>query len=105
MLRVSHPEPSDVAHNGESGSNTTRPREAGVVADMLELYVRFRAKDVMPREGWLELLEVTMPKLEVGCVGVGCDLDWQYVVGYLSFPGTAGTCVRLLVAVAHIRVC
>ncbi|CAN0325256.1 unnamed protein product [Pylaiella littoralis] len=64
LLGVTHRGPVEVADD-ESNGSTTIPQETSVVADILELYVRFRAKeDMMPREGWLELLEVTMPKLE-----------------------------------------
>lgn len=65
LLGVTHRGPVEVADD-ESNGSTIIPQETSVVADILELYVRFRAKeDMMPREGWLELLEVTMPKLEV----------------------------------------
>lgn len=37
-----------------------------MAADILELYVRFRAKDAtMTKKAWIELLDVTMPKLAV----------------------------------------
>lgn len=83
LLRVAHPAPVEVIDDGSSSISSSRgttPRRTCVVADILELYVRFRAKeDVMPRKGWLELLEVTMPKLEVGGAGVA----WDYRAGVL----------------------
>lgn len=37
-----------------------------VVSDVLELYLRFRAKEEgMTNESWMELLDVTIPRLKV----------------------------------------
>ena len=37
-----------------------------VVSDVLELYIRFRAKEEgMSKESWTELIDVTFPRLKV----------------------------------------
>lgn len=37
-----------------------------VVSDVLELYIRFRAKEEgMGKESWVELLDITFPRLKV----------------------------------------
>lgn len=41
-------------------------RDDSCGADVLELYLRFRAKqDTMTKRTWIELLDVTIPKLKV----------------------------------------
>lgn len=45
---------------------TPENKDAIVVGDVLELYLRFRAKQQgMAKEDWIEILDVTMRNLEV----------------------------------------
>lgn len=50
--------------------------EQKVAADVLEHYIRFRCKDdTLTRKDWLELLEITLPKLKVRRSGLD-RLEW-----------------------------
>lgn len=52
--------------------NAAVKHERKVAADVLEHYIRFRCKDEMlSTKDWLELLEITLPKLKVGARGLG----------------------------------
>lgn len=79
-------------NGGGSGAEAAASRaEDAVAANVLEHYIRFRSKaEDASFKGWLELLKLTMPKLEVRIVTIPAEL----VLLFPTFPSyyTPGTC-------------
>lgn len=68
---------------GSDAEAAASPVEDVVAANVLEHYIRFRSKaEDASFKGWLELLELTMPKLEVRIITIPVEL----VLFFRPFP-------------------